>query len=280
MRVPARLLEGCLGWVAVAAGLELLSIVGFVLVFTLAFRGAGLAGAGAGPRAGLRSLAAATLLPAGGLVGPVAGALGPDTDTAAIRRLTRSSIGLVVLTSVPLFVAVVVIGVMLGMGWLNGPHNALLTLLPAAIAFAAVAVAWRVSQRRPVGETTVALVQGGLADARDLALGGDWRLVGSLAYYGFDTAVLWAAFHALAQTPRSARSSWDTCSDRSPRRCRRRRGSELWRADSSAGLCSTARRPGPPPRRCCSTGRSQCRSRCSSAGLPGPRSWRSPGAAV
>ena len=201
MRVPARLLEGCLGWVAVAAGLELLSIVGFVLVFTLAFRGAGLAGAGAGPRAGLRSLAAATLLPAGGLVGPVAGALGPDTDTAAIRRLTRSSIGLVVLTSVPLFVAVVVIGVMLGMGWLNGPHNALLTLLPAAIAFAAVAVAWRVSQRRPVGETTVALVRGGLADARDLALGGDWRLVGSLAYYGFDTAVLWAAFHALAQTP-------------------------------------------------------------------------------
>jgi uncharacterized membrane protein YbhN (UPF0104 family) len=199
-RVPARVLAGCLGWVALATGLELLSVAGFVLVFTLAFRAAGVAGAG--PGAGLRSLAAATLLPAGGLVGPVAGSLGPDTDTATIRRLTRTSIGLVALTSAPLFIAVMVIGVMLRLGWLDGPHETLLTLVPAAIALITVVVAWQWSRRCPTSrESTVALLRSGLAHARELALEGDWRLVGGPAYYGFDSAVLWAAFHAFGQTP-------------------------------------------------------------------------------
>ena len=198
--VPARVLAGCLGWVALATALELLSVTGFVLVFTLAFRAAGVADAG--PGAGLRSLAAATVLPAGGLVGPVAGSLGPDADTAAIRRLTQSSIGLVALTSAPLFVAVVVIGVMLRIGWLHGPHDALLTLVPAAIAFVSVVLAWRGGRRWSASpESKATLLQDGLADARELTRGGDWRLLGGLAYYGFDGAVLWAAFHALGQAP-------------------------------------------------------------------------------
>ena len=197
---PGRLLAGCLGWVALATALELLSVVGFLLAFTLAFRTAGESGAGAG--AGLRSLAAATLLPAGGLVGPVAGSLGPDADAATIRRLTRSSIGLVALTSAPLFVAVAVIGVMLRLGWLAGPHGTLLTLVPAAIAVIVAALAWLWSRGHPSArESTLALVRGGLADARALARTGDWRLVGGLAYYGFDNAVLWAAFHAFGRTP-------------------------------------------------------------------------------
>ena len=165
-RVPARVLAGCLGWVGLATALELLSVAGFVLVFTLAFRTAGVAGAG--PGAGLRSLAAATLLPAGGLVGPVAGSLGPDADAATIRRLTRSSIGLVALTSAPLFLAVVVIGLMLRLGWLDGPHGTLLTLVPAAIAFITVVLAWGYSRRCPSApESTATLLRGGLADARD-----------------------------------------------------------------------------------------------------------------
>jgi uncharacterized protein (TIRG00374 family) len=41
----------------------------------------------------------------------------------------------------------------------------------------------------------------GMADARQLATGGNWKLAGSLAYYAFDNAVLWAAFRAYGQTP-------------------------------------------------------------------------------
>jgi uncharacterized protein (TIRG00374 family) len=32
-------------------------------------------------------------------------------------------------------------------------------------------------------------------------IAGDWKLVGALAYYVFDNAVLWAAFHAYGHTP-------------------------------------------------------------------------------
>src|SRR6202043_830158 len=34
-----------------------------------------------------------------------------------------------------------------------------------------------------------------------LVLGGNWKLVGAVAYYAFDNAVLWAAFHAYGRTP-------------------------------------------------------------------------------
>ena len=86
--------------------------------------------------------------------------------------------------------------------WRTGPHGTLLTLVPAAIAVIVAALAWLSSGGRPSSrESTFALVRGGLADARALARAGDWRLVGGLAYYGFDNAVLWAAFHAFGRTP-------------------------------------------------------------------------------
>src|SRR5947209_19223173 len=70
--VPSRILAACLGWTAVAGVLELLSIAGFVLVFKLVFGGR-LSWRQSLP-VGLRGLAASTLLPAGGLVGPAAAA--------------------------------------------------------------------------------------------------------------------------------------------------------------------------------------------------------------
>src|SRR5437588_7223186 len=72
--LPARLLAACLGWTALAGILELLSIAGFVLVFKLVF-GARLSWRQSLP-AGLRGLAASTVLPAGGLIGPAAAARG------------------------------------------------------------------------------------------------------------------------------------------------------------------------------------------------------------
>jgi len=50
-------------------------------------------------------------------------------------------------------------------------------------------------------ETTVRALREGVTGAHRLLLARDWKLVGVLAYYVFDNAVLWAAFHAYGRTP-------------------------------------------------------------------------------
>lgn len=41
----------------------------------------------------------------------------------------------------------------------------------------------------------------GITEARELVTTGNWKLTGALAYYAFDSAVLWAAFHAYGHAP-------------------------------------------------------------------------------
>jgi hypothetical protein len=41
----------------------------------------------------------------------------------------------------------------------------------------------------------------GVAEARRLVADGSWRLTGAIAYFAFDNAVLWAAFHAYGRAP-------------------------------------------------------------------------------
>src|ERR1700757_1114784 len=122
--VPARVVRGCGRGIALGAGLELLSAVGFLLVFALIF------GARMSKRqslgAGLRALGASTLLPAGGLVGP---ALGARTSTAQRPPvgLVRSTIAFTILTTVPSVVVLGTLGLSLSLGWPAGPHQPLLT---------------------------------------------------------------------------------------------------------------------------------------------------------
>src|SRR5450755_1376167 len=41
----------------------------------------------------------------------------------------------------------------------------------------------------------------GVSEAGTLVSAGNWKLGGALAYYAFDNALLWAAFHAYGRTP-------------------------------------------------------------------------------
>jgi uncharacterized membrane protein YbhN (UPF0104 family) len=214
--VPAHVVRGCGRWIALGAGLELLSAVGFLLAFTLIF------GARMNKRqslgAGLRALGASTLLPAGGLVGP---ALGARTSTAQQPSvgLVRSTIAFTILTTVPSVVVLGTLGLSLSLGWPDGPHQALLTLPAAGVAWALLAVGWVVVKAtRP--ETPPASPTGpsrrlawrrlavplrvfgdGTKEAGRLVGTGNWKLVGALGYYAFDNAVLWAAFRAYGHAP-------------------------------------------------------------------------------
>jgi uncharacterized membrane protein YbhN (UPF0104 family) len=210
--VPARLVEGCGDWIVTAGVLEILSIAGFVVIFKLVFA-APLPWRGS-ISAGLRALAATTLLPAGGVIGPSMGAWSASETRPSLAQLARSTVVFVILTSAPAAFALAALGTLLWLGVLGGPRYAALTLLPAALAAAVIAATWlaaRSSHRAPGAQPRNGVqgavakvcqpVRDGLTDALELVGAGDWKLAGALAYSAFDLAVLWAAFHAYGHTP-------------------------------------------------------------------------------
>ncbi len=189
-------MKGCGGWIATAAALELLSAVGFVLTFKLVFAPQ-LTWRRATP-ASLRALGASTVMPAGGLIGPGMGAWSAGGERPSISELARSTIVFVLLTNAPAAIVLAVLGSMLWLGLPSGPHQPALTILPAALAGAVVGAAWLAG--RPSTRPGRPLKRG-LTDTRVLIASGDWKLAGGVAYYAFDNAVLWAAFHAFGHAP-------------------------------------------------------------------------------
>jgi uncharacterized membrane protein YbhN (UPF0104 family) len=214
-KTSGRLLAACPKWVSLAAGLELLSMLGFVVVFALVFgaRSGRLVGLGAG----LRALGAITVLPAGGAVGPGLAVRTSCPEPTSVRSLARSTVALTILTNAPEVLVLWLLSVSLWLGWPTGPHDALRTL-PAAGGAAATAgavallgrargSARRSSPRSRRGSglrrvsSGLAVIGDGAVEARALLSAHSWRLAGAVAYYAFDNAVLWAAFHAYGDAP-------------------------------------------------------------------------------
>lgn len=210
--LPARLLAGCPKWIALAVVLELLSIVGFIVSFALVFgarttRRQSMASA-------LRALGASTVLPAGGLVGPAIGAGSADPEHRTLQGLARPTIAFTILTTGPGVAALAFFGVALWLGWPAGPHSALLTLPAAAVAGTLLALF--VLLRRPAPPAIPPhrrlpglprwsegrqVLREGAQEAGRLLAARNWKLLGTLAYYAFDNAVLWAAFRAYGNAP-------------------------------------------------------------------------------
>jgi len=217
VRTSSRALAACAKWISVAAGFELLSMLGFVLVFGLVFGASASAGAGASKRlglgAGLRALGAITLLPGGGVVGPGLAARSSCREPVPVRSLARSTFALTILTNAPAVLVLGLVSLSLWLGWFDGPHDALRTLPAAggaAVSVALAALSGRSRGAPPVRArrlglhhvaTGLAVVGDGAAEARALLGGRNWRLAGAVAYYAFDNAVLWAAFHAYGRAP-------------------------------------------------------------------------------
>lgn len=209
--MPARLVAACAKWIALAAVLELLSMLGFVLVFALIF------GTRLSPRerlgAGFRALGAITLLPAGGLVGPGVAARAAGAEATPLPVLTRSTVALTILTNAPGLLVLGGLGIALWLGWPRGPHNVLLTLPEAGVALAIVAGVWMITRASPSHRPQPRFERGrrlmaaaahcreGVSEARRIVAEGNWKLAGAIGYYAFDNAVLWAAFHAYGRTP-------------------------------------------------------------------------------
>jgi uncharacterized membrane protein YbhN (UPF0104 family) len=203
---PARLVRGCGPWIAAAGALELISALGFVIVFKLVFASP-LDWRRSAPAA-MRALGASTVLPGGGLIGPALGAWSATAGKPSPSQLTRSTITFVILTNAPEAAVLAAVGFLLWLGFASGPHQAALTLLPALLAAGFLGITWlagrahrRRSLRTPLPTTPRRVLIGGVGDASALVRAGNWMLCGAIAYYAFDNAVLWAAFHAFGPSP-------------------------------------------------------------------------------
>jgi uncharacterized membrane protein YbhN (UPF0104 family) len=195
------------GWIAAAAVLEVLSCIGYVVIFLTVFDRAPIV---FGARVALTEMAFGAAVSLGGAGSIAVGAwllhergvpVGTVAERSAVLFLLTSAINLITLAGV---------GLALGVGVLPGPNNPLLTLLPAGVAiaifvfFLALPRLTEGSARARGNGRTATLLRGAATSiriTRRTLLRPDWRLLGAVGYLWFDIAVLWACFHATGHTP-------------------------------------------------------------------------------
>ncbi|HTC59741.1 MAG TPA: hypothetical protein VK691_06425, partial [Solirubrobacteraceae bacterium] len=195
-------------WVAAGIGFELLSCAGYVVLFELVFK----MERGFSRRLALSELGVNSVVSAGGIGGIALGAWVLRTKGVAVDRIARRSVLIFVLTSAVNVGATALIGIPMWLGLLPGSEDPLLTLLPAGLAIATIAgtlaiagLAGRLAMRKRLssGRLHVALVaiSDGVRGALRLIARHDWRLLGAVGYWLFDTFVLYACLLAYGQSP-------------------------------------------------------------------------------
>jgi uncharacterized membrane protein YbhN (UPF0104 family) len=209
----ARLSDAKPAWLVVAVMLELLSCLSYVLMFKpifcprMSWRSA--------YELGMSELAVGSIVPASGAAGLAFGAWALRKGGMPAHDIGRRTVAFFVIKSGVNFLAVVLVGLAMWLG--VGPHRSpLLTLLPAALALltmAAVPLIPVIAARRPArtGERTglrrwlsraAGVVDMGIREAGAVLRRRDWRVIaGSVGYWAFDNAVLWACLHAFGESP-------------------------------------------------------------------------------
>jgi len=220
----ARALDADPRWVAAAAVFELASFGGYIALLWLV-------GRRATRRLDLRSSAQVTL---GGAAAtrllPTGGAGGAAMTLWALRRAglgargaARTLLTFLVLLYAVFFGSIAVAGGVLALGLVDGYSGPLaLTAVPAAGATLAIAIALGLAYaaRRGIGVEPAPVAGAGRAarvyavvrsapgvlgsavgDALGIVRSADPRLLGALAWWGFDAAVLWSMLNAFGSPP-------------------------------------------------------------------------------
>jgi uncharacterized membrane protein YbhN (UPF0104 family) len=198
-------------WLALAVGLEALSccsyVIGFRPVFCrqMSWRTTW--------EISWAELGMGSIVPASGAGGLALGAWILRRGGMPADKIARRSVAFFLIKSSVNFAAVAVIGTLLALG-LIGPHQPLWrTALPAALAAAtmvAVVAIGELDERSPRGTDGAgrwlipvrrALV-GGVREAVTFIRSGNVSIIiGSIGYWAFDNAVLWATYHAVGASP-------------------------------------------------------------------------------
>ena len=209
-----------IGWAAAGAVFEFVSLAGYVALLSL------VAGR-ATPRIGARESAQITL---GGAAAtrllPTAGAGGAALTLWALRRAglrplaaTRTLLAFLVLLYSVFLASIVLSGAVLAFGLVASRGPTALGAVSALAAMLAIALGLALASGGTVGSEDGAgvpaggrrrgarlraaarLVAAAVRDAAGLVRTGDPRLVGAVAYWLFDAAVVWAMLHAFGCSP-------------------------------------------------------------------------------
>jgi uncharacterized protein (TIRG00374 family) len=206
-------------WLVLGAGLKVLSGLGYVAIFRMVF--CRRMSWRVSYQIGMSEMGANALLPTGGAGGLALGAWALKRGGMPTAEIALRTAAFFMLTSVANVVGVVVIGVGLAVRVLPGETSLALTLLPAAIAAAAIVgsllagrssaglhrrldrIEANESSRRStlVLKTLVAVADGVNEAVALLREGNAWLIGGILAYLVFDVMILWATFRAFGAAP-------------------------------------------------------------------------------
>jgi uncharacterized protein (TIRG00374 family) len=205
-------------WLLLGVALKLLSGVGYVAVFRAIF--CRRMSWRVSYQIGMSELGANALIPTGGAGGLALGAWALKRGGMQTEDIARRTVAFFLLTSVPNVLGVIVLGLGLAVGVFGGEGNLLLTLLPAAVAVAAVVLVlyagriakrWgaridarggELSKRKLVAMKGLTALGEGVEQAVALLREGNAILVlGLIAYLAFDVMIVWATFHALGPAP-------------------------------------------------------------------------------
>jgi uncharacterized protein (TIRG00374 family) len=218
-----RIEEGVPIWLVVALVATVGSFAGYVMLFRAVFvRDGSPIDWRASYEITMAGLAATRIFGAGGAGGIALTAWALRRSGMPRRTVADQMLAFLILQYAVYMLALVVLGIGLRTGVLPGPAPFGVTVVPAvfaAIAIAiAVALAWVPTdlQRRLDGLTQTggrlarfaqrsanapAAFSAGLRSAMCHVRNGDPALAGSLAFWGFNIAILWASFHAFGHAP-------------------------------------------------------------------------------
>jgi uncharacterized protein (TIRG00374 family) len=216
----SRIEDGSPAWIGLAFVLTFGMFGGYVAMFR------GVFGREVGNRIGwnesylitMAGLAASRIFAAGGAGGLVLQAWALRQAGLHKRTVADKTISFLVLTYFPYAVAVIVCGLGLRLGLFPGNAPFTMTVIPAAIAIILVALCCLILliptdlQRRLEGATRFgrvaqrlatipAATSAGLHDAIAHLRSRDPALLGAIAFWAFQIAVLWAAFRAFGDAP-------------------------------------------------------------------------------
>jgi uncharacterized membrane protein YbhN (UPF0104 family) len=213
-------------WVVAAGVFEFLSFVGYVsLLWLVGSRASKRLDLRASTQITLGGAGATRLLPTGGVGGAALTIWAFRRAGLGTRGATRTLLAFLVVLYAVFLGSIAISGGAISVGIAHAHGPLALSALPAAAAVVAVAAALALAAfatpfttdaapaapatgarsvvarvRAAAGDTPAALGTG-VRDAVALVRSGDPRLLGALAWWGFDAAVLWAMLHALGAPP-------------------------------------------------------------------------------
>ena len=212
-----RIEHGNIWWLALAAALEVCSFLGYIVVFRGVFvRGDSRIGWRASYEITMAGLAATRLFASAGAGGIVLTAWALRQSGLGRRVVACRMIAFMVLLYGVYMGSLVIFGMGLYLGVFPGSNPFAITVVPAVFGAIVIAVfllvsllpgdfdrlVKRWSSGGRLGQLVVhaaaapAAAAMGVRTAIDLVNTRDWQLLGAIAWWGFDIAVLWACFHA------------------------------------------------------------------------------------